>query len=883
MKPVLIVVLFLLVIISSACREQTKEELLQQGMTFADSGNHQAAVTLLKNALDKDPNYFDARLQLGVAYQQTEKLDKAENEFDKALRQAPDNHTLHIRLAEVYLSTGRPEKAIDQLSSIINADPDNLEALRIQANSYALLGNLPRAENLFRKALVIHPFHSQTTLGLAQLLYFSGEVDEGHQLVESIVEKEPSDTDAYYLLLRMALTERDRKKAIANLEAIRSVSPDDDFAAYLLSMLSLDAGNIDKARKIAAALIETKPEHPVGYRIDGVASYQSGRYEMAIRQLQKSVVGMPDLPGYYFLGLANYRAGQFEQALSSFQKALDKSPEHEQSRLMVAQTLFKQGRTDDCIQQARLVLAENEENAVAYNLLGSAHLAQGRYDQGMEYIEKAIQIDPTLAQAHLKKGLFNLALGNKKQGERDLFNAVNAAPEVLNTRLLLATYYLRQNNYPEALKTLEKGLSISPDNAVIYNLLAATKFGQNKPDEALVALKKAKALKPDYFSPYFNLANYYVSLKDYQNALLEYQEVLQVNSGYVTAMLKAAALYELLGQDDQAKSYYEKAVATQSHQGYLAHAFFQLRKGEKDAALLTLKSGYSVLPDNVDLLVAYGKALQDSGQFDEAVPVYIHLEELRPGQGVTQLLNVHLQKGDLGAAKELADRTVSESPDLPQGYLFQAAIYEKQSEWKRAEKVIQQGLSVIDNDLALRMNLARLYMKRGATEKTLSVFNDILLEKPNLVPALFAKASLLDDAGDKKQAQNIYETILTLDKDYAPALNNLAVLLIDVYTDNKRGLELAAKCFRLQPNDYRVIDTLGYALLKNGKVDQSIVFLEKASRVSSNEPLIKIHLARAYKAAGRKNDAIASLAKIDNQQTQKDLLQEANALRNELN
>ena len=181
------------------------------------------------------------------------------------------------------------------------------------------------------------------------------------------------------------------------------------------------------------------------------------------------------------------------------------------------------------------------------------------------------------------------------------------------------------------------------------------------------------------------------------------------------------------------------------------------------------------------------------------------------------------------------------------------------------------------------MNLARLYMKRGATEKTLSVFNDILLEKPNLVPALFAKASLLDDAGDKKQAQNIYETILTLDKDYAPALNNLAVLLIDVYTDNKRGLELAAKCFRLQPNDYRVIDTLGYALLKNGKVDQSIVFLEKASRVSSNEPLIKIHLARAYKAAGRKNDAIASLAKIDNQQTQKDLLQEANALRNELN
>jgi Flp pilus assembly protein TadD len=190
---------------------------------------------------------------------------------------------------------------------------------------------------------------------------------------------------------------------------------------------------------------------------------------------------------------------------------------------------------------------------------------------------------------------------------------------------------------------------------------------------------------------------------------------------------------------------------------------------------------------------------------------------------------------------------------------------------------------VTEGDLTLKINQARLYTKRGDQDKALRIYDDILLEKPGSVPVLFAKAAIYDATGDKKQAQSLYETILTINESYVPALNNLAFLLLDVYADNERALELATKGFRLKPNDPRIIDTLGYALLKNGQIKKSIVFLEKATSLMPQEASIHFHLAQAYKAAGRKDDAVKSLAAINESNAHEAQIKEAKTLLSEMN
>ena len=60
--------LILLLILLTSCGGKTKEELYAEGMKQVKDGNHNGAIVLFKNALEKDQNYVDARYQLARAY-----------------------------------------------------------------------------------------------------------------------------------------------------------------------------------------------------------------------------------------------------------------------------------------------------------------------------------------------------------------------------------------------------------------------------------------------------------------------------------------------------------------------------------------------------------------------------------------------------------------------------------------------------------------------------------------------------------------------------------------------------------------------------------------------------------------------------------------------
>jgi Flp pilus assembly protein TadD len=72
-------------------------------------------------------------------------------------------------------------------------------------------------------------------------------------------------------------------------------------------------------------------------------------------------------------------------------------------------------------------------------------------------------------------------------------------------------------------------------------------------------------------------------------------------------------------------------------------------------------------------------------------------------------------------------------------------------------------------------------------------------------------------------------------------------------------------------------------LLKNGQVDKSIDFLKKAANLMPDAAEVKIHLAMAYKEAGKDDDAVSTLASINETNAQADQLKAAKVLLNQLN
>ena len=854
-----IIILFLAVFLVAGCKSQTKEEMVQEGGQLIQQGNPLGAVVLLNNALEKDPNYVEARYQLGLAYMKGGKLDKAEKELLKVRLQDPGRQQVRLDLASIYLATKRVDEAFDEVSQFERENPKSSLSREYMGRIQAMRNDFVQAEQSFREAIELDSKNVSARLALTQVFIHLKWDGEARALLTATIKDFPKNKNAYFMLASLEGSQGHKAEALDAYRQVIAIDPNDIGALYMTGMLSLDSGDIAAAQRIADDLLKRFAKHPAGSRLAGMIRYVQGDYENAATELRESLQGMPDLGGFYFLGLAEYRMGRFELALNQFQRALDIQPGHAQSRLMVAMTLLRQKRIDDCIYQAGKVLQDNDQNAMAHNIIGSAYLAKGEFDRAMEHLDRAIGLDPSLADAHMKKGLFNLSQGDRAGAEIELAKAVDAAPEVLNTRFLLASLYLRQQNYSGAVKTLQEGLEGTAEDALLYNYLAAAYFAQKKTDEAVQALEKAKAAKPDYFTPYFNLANYYMSTGKRQKAIDEYRAVLKRDPKQVKAHISQAALQEIMGDAAAAGASYQAARDTDSPEGILAQVGYLMRNREESKVAALIEAAYASHPENPAILELRGKLQMQQKNTEEAVKTFQALEKVKPGAGLPLLVASWLQGGEQDKAISLAREQIDSLPNAASGYLLMAAIHQKLGETDKVEAVLKQGIAAAKDAPILSLQLGTFYASTERMKQAIETLSALQQAYPNFVQATFALGSLYDQNGNKRKAVDLYRDVLAKAEGHTAALNNLAYLYAENYGSPEEGLDLAVKAFRNEPTNPGIMDTLGYVLLKNGHTEDAVNILDKAAELLPKVAAVRLHQGQALLAAGKSTEARRAL------------------------
>ena len=846
----------------AGCERKTKEQLLQEGVALKNSNNMTGAIVLFKNVLEKDPNFFEARYQLALTYVVGGQYAKAEKELEKILLQDPDNTEVQLQLAKVYTRTDRFDETIVLVEKLLQKQGPSPIAYELLGTSFAEKGDLTKAETYFKKALDLEPARGTSRNALASIYLRIKQWDTARTLLSETIKQDSTNIEAYYLLMQLEALNGDIDQAVIAGRRIIEISPGEVRAPYLLGLLELNRGSNEAALKLAEGLIARHPKHPAGARLQGLAFFADGKYQQAVEPLQSSLGQMSNPSGLYFLGLAHYKLGQFELALNQFQAVLDSAPDHIKARLMVALTLYHQDRLEDSRYAVEKVLSDNPKNPLAHDILGSIFIAQGDYDRGMEELDRAIELAPDLVESRLKKGFFNLAQGHSDKAEFPLEEALRIAPELLNSRLLLVTSYLQQQNYAQAITTLQEGLQGTPEDAVLHNYLAAAYWGQEKADAAIAELRKAKQLKPDYFAPYFNLANYYLVKEDSAKAVAEYQQLLKIAPDNLRALLSLAVLQELRGDEQGLLDSLAKARATGSAEGFQASAAYLSRNGQPEKALQFLQAGVELNPRHPGLLEQQGRELMQQERPTEALVVFRSLAAEQPNSGLPLLVATLLQLGQVAEAEQVANREIDQHPTEPRGYLLLAKIYKEQKDFVKQEKVLKEGLSRVQDDALLNTKLAEVYVDWQRPERALEIFAGVRNKHPQYVPAIFKQAALYDRLGNKRQARELYLDVLKQNSDYVPALNNLAYLYADNYANLDEALAMAARAFRLRPTDPTIMDTLGYVMVRQGRLVEALPYLEKSAAMLPGQPDVQIHLAQAYQGVGQQEKAVEILQKV---------------------
>ena len=884
----------LIMSLATACgnASKPKEELLKEGTKLMEEKNSRGAVVYFKNALEQDPNYFEARFQLAKAYYSLANFDSAEKELQKVTRQNPSLKEARIELAKVYVQKERPDEALSEIKDLINEGSAEADALETAGLAFAARGEYETALAYVNRALAINHL-PDTELTVSRIYLAMGRKDAARTHIQNVLKGDPANRNALFLLADLQLSEKDRKSAIAAYDAILKKKPDDIMASYRKGSVLLDMNSSDDALSIGERLAEKFPKNPEGYKLKGAALFQKKNYDDAITALQKGLSMGPDPLTYHFLGLSHYYKNQYEQATSQFQKSLDLAPSFPAPRLMLSMVLLRQGRLDDSINESKKVIEFDPDNALAHNVLGSAYMAKDMHEEGISELNKAIDLDPGLVDAHVKKGFYSLGQGRMKDAESQFKSAVEIAPEVLNSRILLANYYVKNRELAKAKDVLAKGLTDSKNDATLLTLRAEIFLQENRPSAAVADLEKAKALNPGLQAPYFILSTVYALSGKPDAVVTELKALLERAPQNVKALIMLASVLETRGKKDEAASYLKKAAEVGTNEAYLGLANHYSGKKDFDQAIRYMDMALAKEPDNRALIEARGKALLAAGRFEEALKSFEEMEKKSPRSGLAYIVStyfamkkpadalqrvqkelgkepgntalmaeaarIHSMMGQREKAEAVSLEIINSRPGLPVGYVSLAMAQQAAGQDKAAVETLKKAVSLAGKDPVPYLMLAALHAKMKEFGPALDMYRKAEKVSPNNPQILFQAAALHELSGNRSQAAGDYMRVLRISPNHVPALNNLAYYYANEGGNLQLAMQHASKAFVLAPRDARILDTFGFILTKKGSYDQAILMLKKAAEQYPDNPSILFHLAQAQKGKGQTAEAAANL------------------------
>lgn len=129
------------------------------GLTLTERREFAPAEGALRRAVELDPTYFNAQVNLGVLLQMTRRHEEAIETYRKALEIDPNHVNTHLNIGLALMDLHQVPQAYEEFQEAIALKPDNPEALRLAAAAAITLGRLDDARRYLEAARRILPQH----------------------------------------------------------------------------------------------------------------------------------------------------------------------------------------------------------------------------------------------------------------------------------------------------------------------------------------------------------------------------------------------------------------------------------------------------------------------------------------------------------------------------------------------------------------------------------------------------------------------------------------------------------------------------------------------------------------------------------------------------
>jgi len=427
----------------------------------------------------------------GLALLAQRQFDAARQRFELALEKDPEFLVARMNLARLALVAQRPAEADLAYRKVLEQDPGHLGALMGMATLARANGDNAAAEQWLLKANQANPNALQPVLVLAEMYLRQGEGLKASNLLSGLAPGQ-LEMPAVLRLRGMAqLQSGDYASAVFTLQKLTGLQPQAMEGWFQLARAYAAAGDADRARESfqRAIALDTTHKVPVVWVGLGELELREKRYDAALDVAAQVKTHFPDKVFGHDIAAAAYRGkGERAKLLAEIEAAFALDPSSRRLNSL-ARALASAGQSDRAVSVLRGWLADNPEDGGAWANLGLIEQQAGREGEALAAYEKSLE--------HSEPGavlLNNMAwLYLDRDGERAVQLATQAYEMAPSRAEIVDTYgwvLFHNGRKRDGLAALQQALIIAPRNAEIALHVAEALYDLERDAEARPMLQR---------------------------------------------------------------------------------------------------------------------------------------------------------------------------------------------------------------------------------------------------------------------------------------------------------------------------------------------------------------------------------------------------------
>ena len=268
------------------------------GFVYHAQGKSEEAIAAYRKAVAAKTDVFESNLNLGLMLAKTGQPD-AEQYLRAATMLAPtaELDEGHFRawlgLAQV-IESSKPEQAIDAYRRAAALKPNNPEPRLSAGQLLEKEGKFSDAEQEYKQALTAQPESADAVTALANLYMRGHQFGAAEEMLRKLLALHPEDAVAHMQLGRTLAADGQKEAAIAELQAALKIAPNDADAQRDVADLSLEAGKYDLAEAQYRALLNENPKDAGVHNSLGRALMKQRKYAEAEKEFMAAAQLKPD-------------------------------------------------------------------------------------------------------------------------------------------------------------------------------------------------------------------------------------------------------------------------------------------------------------------------------------------------------------------------------------------------------------------------------------------------------------------------------------------------------------------------------------------------------------------------------------------------------------